>query len=61
MGLPAAIIYLVAMFLFVPFPFMSFFNGSATLVYNEQPIAGVFPYHKVGASYCIVFVLRSCR
>ena len=53
MGLPTAIIYLVAMFLFVPFPFMSFFNGNATLVHDEQPIAGVFPYHKVGALYYV--------
>lgn len=47
MGLPTAIIYLVALFLFVPFPFMSFFNGDAVLVHEESPAVGTFPYHKV--------------
>jgi hypothetical protein len=40
MGLPTAIIYLVALFLFVPFPFMSFFNGDAVLVHEENPTIG---------------------
>jgi UDP-N-acetylglucosamine--dolichyl-phosphate N-acetylglucosaminephosphotransferase len=47
MGLPTAIIYLVDLFLFVPFPFMSYFNGDATLVHDENPTIGTFPYHKV--------------
>ncbi|CAO3661614.1 unnamed protein product [Umbelopsis vinacea] len=47
MGLPTAIIYLVALFLFVPFPFMSFFNGDAVLVHEENPTIGTFPYHKL--------------
>ncbi|KAI9282871.1 glycosyl transferase family 4-domain-containing protein [Umbelopsis sp. AD052] len=59
MGLPAAIIYLVAMFLFVPFPFMSFFNGTATLVYDEQPVAGVFPYHKLSEILSALLAIQS--
>ncbi|KAI8580457.1 hypothetical protein K450DRAFT_237126 [Umbelopsis ramanniana AG] len=59
MGLPAAIIYLVAMFLFVPFPFMSFFNGNATLVHDEQPIAGVFPYHKLSEILSALLAIQS--
>ncbi|KAJ2957786.1 hypothetical protein NQZ79_g6529 [Umbelopsis isabellina] len=46
MGLPTAIIYLVGLFMFVPFPFMSYFNGDATLVHDENPSMGTFPYHK---------------
>jgi hypothetical protein len=56
MGLPTAIIYLVALFLFVPFPFMSFFNGDAVLVHEENPTIGTFPYHKVSTVYS-----RKCR
>lgn len=46
MGLPVAIIYLITLFLFIPFPFINWFEG-AKLVHEEDPSLGTFPYNKV--------------
>lgn len=46
MGLPVAIIYLITLFLFIPFPFINWFEG-ANLVHEDDPTVGTFPYNKV--------------
>lgn len=46
MGLPIAIIYLITLFLFIPFPFINWFEG-AHLVHEVDPSLGTFPYNKV--------------
>lgn len=46
MGLPVAIIYLITLFLFIPFPFINWFEG-AHLVHEVDPTLGTFPYNKV--------------
>lgn len=46
MGLPVAIIYLITLFLFIPFPFINWFEG-AHLVHEDDPTVGTFPYNKV--------------
>jgi UDP-N-acetylglucosamine--dolichyl-phosphate N-acetylglucosaminephosphotransferase len=47
MGLPVAIIYLITLFLFIPFPFINWFEG-AHIVHEVDPNFGTFPYNKVG-------------
>ena len=47
MGFPTAVIYLIAMFCFIPFPFINWFDGEARLVHEDDPMIGTFPYHKV--------------
>lgn len=48
MGLPVAIIYLITLFLFIPFPFINWFEG-ANLVHEDDPTVGTFPYNKVSS------------
>ena len=55
MGLPAAIIYLITLFLFIPFPFINWFEG-ASLVHEDQPELDTFPYSKV--SYVSIMMRR---
>lgn len=47
MGFPTAVIYLIIMFCFIPFPFIDWFDGKGRLVHEESPMLGTFPYHKV--------------
>jgi UDP-N-acetylglucosamine--dolichyl-phosphate N-acetylglucosaminephosphotransferase len=46
MGLPTAITYLITLFLFMPFPFIDWFQG-ANLAYGENASLDTFPYNKV--------------
>lgn len=46
MGLPTAIIYLITLFLFMPFPFTNWFEG-INVVHEDVPHLGTFPYNKV--------------
>lgn len=48
MGLPTAIIYLITLFLFMPFPFISWFEGFQ-VVHEDQPHFGTFPYNRVSS------------
>lgn len=55
MGFPTAVIYLITMFCFMPFPFIGWFDGKARLLHEDDPMIGTFPYHKVCQyAYCIV-------
>lgn len=47
MGLPVAIIYLITLFLFIPIPFIDWFQDKISVVHEESPTIGTFPYHKV--------------
>jgi hypothetical protein len=53
MGLPTGIIYLIIMFLFIPFPFINWFEGG-TLVHEQDPNFGTFPYDKVFTTIQII-------
>ncbi|KAI7862086.1 UDP-N-acetylglucosamine--dolichyl-phosphate N-acetylglucosaminephosphotransferase [Spinellus fusiger] len=52
MGLPTAIIYLSAMFVFMPVPFMHWFNKSSTM-------DSVFPHDKLGEILSAVLAIQS--
>lgn len=53
MGFPTAVIYLITMFCFMPFPFIGWFDGQARLLHEDDPMIGTFPYHKV----CMMFIV----
>ncbi|ORY95945.1 UDP-N-acetylglucosamine--dolichyl-phosphate N-acetylglucosaminephosphotransferase [Syncephalastrum racemosum] len=59
MGFPTAVIYLIAMFCFIPFPFMHWFDGEARLVHEEDPMIGTFPYHKLGEILAAILAIQS--
>ncbi|KAI9315498.1 glycosyl transferase family 4-domain-containing protein [Dichotomocladium elegans] len=59
MGFPAAIIYLITMFCFIPFPFIGWFDGEARLVHDEDPVIGTFPYHKLGEILSAILAIQS--
>ncbi|KAI9483733.1 MAG: glycosyl transferase family 4-domain-containing protein [Benjaminiella poitrasii] len=59
MGLPVAIIYLITLFLFIPFPFIDWFEGSAKLVHENDPNLGTFPYHKLGEILSSILAIQS--
>ncbi|KAG0163909.1 tunicamycin resistance protein [Apophysomyces sp. BC1015] len=60
MGLPTAIIYLIGLFIFMPFPFMDWFDGSARLIHSEDPSAiGTFPYRKLGEILAAILAIQS--
>lgn len=58
MGLPAAIIYLITLFLFIPFPFINWFEG-AHLVHEDDPTLGTFPYNKLGEILAAILAIQS--
>ncbi|KAI8347216.1 glycosyl transferase family 4-domain-containing protein [Choanephora cucurbitarum] len=58
MGLPAAIIYLITLFLFIPFPFINWFEG-ASLVHEDQPELDTFPYSKLGEILAAILAIQS--
>ncbi|ORX51307.1 hypothetical protein DM01DRAFT_1307740 [Hesseltinella vesiculosa] len=60
MGLPAAIIYLITMFLFIPIPFIEWFGGAGiSLVHEEHPSLGTFPYHRLGEILSAILAIQS--
>ncbi|KAF7721794.1 tunicamycin resistance protein [Apophysomyces ossiformis] len=60
MGLPTAIIYLIGLFLFMPFPFMDWFDGSVQLTHSEDPTTlGTFPYRKLGEILAAILAIQS--
>ncbi|KAI8647545.1 glycosyl transferase family 4-domain-containing protein [Parasitella parasitica] len=58
MGLPVAIIYLITLFLFIPFPFIDWFEG-AHLVHKVDPSIGTFPYNKLGEILSAILAIQS--
>ncbi|KAI8988733.1 UDP-N-acetylglucosamine--dolichyl-phosphate N-acetylglucosaminephosphotransferase-like protein [Pilobolus umbonatus] len=58
MGLPVAIIYLMTLFLFIPFPFINWFEGGR-LVHESNPILGTFPYNKLGEILAAILAIQS--
>ncbi|KAL7335378.1 tunicamycin resistance protein [Mucor circinelloides] len=58
MGLPVAIIYLITLFLFIPFPFINWFEG-AHLVHEDDPTVGTFPYNKLGEILSAILAIQS--
>ncbi|KAG2197259.1 hypothetical protein INT46_001785 [Mucor plumbeus] len=58
MGLPIAIIYLITLFLFIPFPFINWFEG-AHLVHEVDPSLGTFPYNKLGEILSAILAIQS--
>ncbi|OAD07150.1 hypothetical protein MUCCIDRAFT_137955 [Mucor lusitanicus CBS 277.49] len=58
MGLPVAIIYLITLFLFIPFPFINWFEG-ANLVHEDDPTVGTFPYNKLGEILSAILAIQS--
>ncbi|KAI7904206.1 UDP-N-acetylglucosamine--dolichyl-phosphate N-acetylglucosaminephosphotransferase-like protein [Cokeromyces recurvatus] len=59
MGLPVAIIYMITLFLFIPFPFIDWFEGNARLVHEDDPNLGTFPYHKLGEILSAILAIQS--
>ncbi|KAI8064670.1 UDP-N-acetylglucosamine: dolichyl phosphate N-acetylglucosamine-1-phosphate transferase [Gongronella butleri] len=60
MGLPTAIIYLIAIILFIPVPFVEWFDGDGiSLVHEELPSLGTFPYHKLGEILSAILAIQS--
>ncbi|KAI9490444.1 glycosyl transferase family 4-domain-containing protein [Zychaea mexicana] len=59
MGFPTAVIYLIAMFCFIPFPFINWFDGEARLVHEDNPMIGTFPYHKLGQILSAILAIQS--
>ncbi|KAI9347092.1 glycosyl transferase family 4-domain-containing protein [Pilaira anomala] len=58
LGLPAAIIYLITLFLFIPFPFINWFEG-AHVVHEQDPHLGTFPYNKLGEILSAILAIQS--
>ncbi|KAI7890634.1 glycosyl transferase family 4-domain-containing protein [Mucor mucedo] len=58
MGLPTAIIYLITLFLFMPFPFINWFEG-AHVVHEDDPHFGTFPYNKLGEILSAMLAIQS--
>ncbi|KAI8971842.1 UDP-N-acetylglucosamine-dolichyl-phosphate N-acetylglucosaminephosphotransferase isoform a [Mycotypha africana] len=58
MGLPIAIIYLIVLFSFIPFPFINWFEG-AKLVHEEQSDFATFPYNKLGEILAAILAIQS--
>ncbi|RCH81283.1 UDP-N-acetylglucosamine--dolichyl-phosphate N-acetylglucosaminephosphotransferase [Rhizopus stolonifer] len=58
MGLPVAIIYLITLFLFIPFPFIDWFED-AQLVHQDQPHLDTFPYSKLGEILAAILAIQS--
>ncbi|KAI7852274.1 UDP-N-acetylglucosamine--dolichyl-phosphate N-acetylglucosaminephosphotransferase [Circinella umbellata] len=59
MGFPTAVIYLIALFCFIPFPFINWFDGEARLVHEDNPMIGTFPYHKLGQILSAILAIQS--
>ncbi|KAI8099271.1 glycosyl transferase family 4-domain-containing protein [Halteromyces radiatus] len=61
LGLPIAIIYLITMFLFIPVPFIDWFGGKFffSVVHDEAPHLGTFPYHKLGEILSAILAIQS--
>ncbi|KAI9278911.1 glycosyl transferase family 4-domain-containing protein [Phascolomyces articulosus] len=59
MGFPTAVVYLIAMFCFIPFPFIDWFDGQARLVHEDNPMIGTFPYHKLGQILSAILAIQS--
>ncbi|CAO3647425.1 unnamed protein product [Cunninghamella blakesleeana] len=59
MGLPVAIIYLIALFLFIPIPFIDWFQDTIAVVHEESPTVGTFPYHKLGEILSAILAIQS--
>ncbi|KAI7880231.1 UDP-N-acetylglucosamine-dolichyl-phosphate N-acetylglucosaminephosphotransferase isoform a [Lichtheimia hyalospora FSU 10163] len=59
MGFPTAVIYLITMFCFMPFPFIGWFDGQARLLHEDDPMIGTFPYHKLGEFLSAVLAIQS--
>ncbi|KAI8143571.1 glycosyl transferase family 4-domain-containing protein [Fennellomyces sp. T-0311] len=59
MGFPTAVIYLIVMFCFIPFPFINWFDGEARLVHEDNPMIGTFPYHKLGQILSAILAIQS--
>ncbi|KAI9027417.1 putative UDP-N-acetylglucosamine--dolichyl-phosphate N-acetylglucosaminephosphotransferase [Phycomyces nitens] len=57
MGLPTAIIYLIAMFVFMPFPFMAWFGGKTGP--QDTNMSGIFPHHKLGEILSAILAIQS--
>ncbi|KAI8068859.1 glycosyl transferase family 4-domain-containing protein [Thamnidium elegans] len=58
LGLPTAIIYLITLFLFIPFPFINWFEG-AHVVHEQDPHLGTFPYNKLGEILSAILAIQS--
>ncbi|CAG8841860.1 9668_t:CDS:2, partial [Racocetra persica] len=46
MGVICATVYLVCLFLFIPFPFMEWFTGKGIISHTEEFQKPTFPHHK---------------
>ncbi|KAI9262710.1 UDP-N-acetylglucosamine--dolichyl-phosphate N-acetylglucosaminephosphotransferase [Sporodiniella umbellata] len=55
MGLPTAIIYLITLFLFMPFPFIDWFQDSSA---TERAL-DTFPYNKLGEVLSAILAIQS--
>ncbi|CAO3641297.1 unnamed protein product [Cunninghamella echinulata] len=59
MGLPVAIIYLISLFLLIPIPFIDWFHDKISVVHEEAPTIGTFPYHKLGEILSAILAIQS--
>ncbi|KAL1917696.1 uncharacterized protein VTP21DRAFT_3530 [Calcarisporiella thermophila] len=61
MGMVCALVYLVCMFLFIPFPFLEWFNGNlAHRPESSEPVQiGTFPHHKLGSFLSALLSVQS--
>ncbi|KAF0468864.1 UDP-N-acetylglucosamine-dolichyl-phosphate N-acetylglucosaminephosphotransferase [Gigaspora margarita] len=59
MGVVCATVYLVCLFLFIPFPFMEWFTGKGIISRTEEFHAPTFPHHKLGEFLSAMLSLQS--
>ncbi|RIA94959.1 glycosyl transferase family 4-domain-containing protein [Glomus cerebriforme] len=58
-GVICAAIYLLCIFLFIPFPFMEWFTGKGIISRSEEFHAPTFPHHKLGEFLSAMLSLQS--
>jgi len=59
MGVVAATVYLICLFLFIPFPFMDYFTGQHILSRKEPFHTPTFPHNKLGEFLSALLSLQS--
>ncbi|CAI2177949.1 5402_t:CDS:2 [Funneliformis geosporum] len=59
MGVICATVYLICLFLFIPFPFMDWFTGKGIISRSEEFHVPTFPHHKLGEFLSAMLSLQS--
>ncbi|CAG8544252.1 13554_t:CDS:2 [Funneliformis caledonium] len=59
MGVICATVYLICLFLFIPFPFMEWFTGKGIISRSEEFHVPTFPHHKLGKFLSAMLSLQS--